>query len=77
MTLYEGKTGRKYRVESMETGEEVTRRLQALGLIEGTPLTLLNRKKKGALILSVRGTRLAVGRHISEHIEVEPEEDER
>ena len=51
MTLYEGKTGRKYRVESMETGEEVTRRLQALGLIEGTSLTLLNRKKKGALIL--------------------------
>ena len=77
MTLYEGKTGRKYRVESMETGEEVTRRLQALGLIEGTPLTLLNRKKKGALILSVRGTRLASGRHISAHIEVEPEEDER
>ena len=57
--------------------EGLMRRLQALGLNEGTDVRLLNRKKKGALILSVRGTRLAVGRHISEHIEVEPEEDER
>lgn len=73
MTLYEGKTGRKYRVESMETGEEVTRRLQALGLIEGTPLTLLNRKKRGALILYVRGTRLALGKDISSHILIKEE----
>ena len=45
MTLYEGKVGKQYLVEDMETPEEVTRRLQALGLIEGTPLKLLNRKK--------------------------------
>ena len=73
MTLYEGKTARKYRVESMETGQEVTRRLQALGLIEGTPLTLLNRKKRGALNLYVRGTRLALGKDISSHILVKEE----
>ena len=68
MTLYEGTIGRQYLVEGMETSDEVTRRLQALGLIEGTPLKLLNRKKKGALILYVRGTRLALGKDISSRI---------
>ena len=68
MTLYEGKVGKQYLVEDMETPDEVTRRLQALGLIEGTPLKLLNRKKKGALILYVRGTRLALGKDISSRI---------
>ena len=53
------------------------RRLQALGLNEGTSIRVLNRKRRGALILYVRGTRLAVGKHISAHIEVDPEEDER
>ena len=77
MTLYEGKKGCAYKVRDMLMEEGLMGRLQALGLNEGTDLRLLNRKKKGALILSVRGTRLAVGRHISEHIEVEPEEDER
>ena len=77
MTLYEGKNGCAYKVRDMLMEEGLMRRLQAFGLNEGTDVRLLNRKKKGALILSVRGTRLAVGRHISEHIEVEPEEDER
>ena len=75
MTLYEGTTGKQYRVERLETSEEVTRRLQALGLIEGTPLKLLNRKKRGALILYVRGTRLALGKDISSHILVKEEEN--
>ena len=75
MTLYEGTTGKQYRVEGLETSEEVTRRLQALGLIEGTPLKLLNRKKRGALILYVRGTRLALGKDISSHILVKEEEN--
>ena len=73
MTLYEGKIGKQYLVEGMETPEEVTRRLQALGLIEGTSLKLLNRKKKGALILYVRGTRLALGKDISSRILVKEE----
>ena len=50
--------------------EGITRRLQALGLNDGTVVTVLNRKKNGALIIRVRGTRLAIGRHISQGIEV-------
>lgn len=51
--------------------EGITRRLQALGLNDGTVITVLNRKKNGALIIRVRGTRLAIGKHISQGIEVE------
>ena len=77
MTLYEGENGCAYEVRNMRMEESLMRRLQALGLNEGTSIRVLNRKRRGALILYVRGTRLAVGKHISAHIEVDPEEDER
>ena len=50
--------------------DSISRRLQALGLNDGTMIKILNRKKKGALIIQVRGTRLALGQHISSGIEV-------
>ena len=76
MTLYEGQIGGQYLVEDMKIEEGISRRLQALGLIEGTRLKLLNRKRNGSLIISVRGTRLALGKHITSGIEVgEVEED--
>lgn len=39
---------------------------------DGTVINVLNRKKRGALIVQVRGTRLALGRHISSNIEISP-----
>ncbi len=75
MTLYEGQVGKRYLVEGMQMEEEIERRLQALGLIEGTGLKLLNRKKSGSLIVSVRGTRLAMGRHITSAITVREAEE--
>lgn len=71
MTLFEAEKGTAYVVKGLFVEEAVTRRLQALGLNDGTCLTVLNRKKKGALIIKVRGTRLALGKHISSGIEVE------
>lgn len=71
MTLYEGEKGKSYSVRELLMEDGLTRRLQALGVNEGTVVNILNRKKRGALIVSVRGTRLAVGRHISENIKVD------
>ena len=48
----------------------IERRLEALGLTEGTNITILNKKKKGAVIVKVRGTRFAVGEHIAEGIQI-------
>lgn len=77
MTLYEGKKEETYEVCGVYVEESITRRLQALGLNDGTMVKILNRKKKGALIIQVRGTRLALGKHISSGIEVkERREDE-
>lgn len=76
MTLYEGEKGKSYSVRELFMEEVLMRRLQALGLNEGTKVKILNRKRDGALILYVRGTRLAVGKHISTNIEVSREPDE-
>lgn len=73
MTLYDGKKDCTYEVCGVYAEEAVTRRLQALGLNDGTRIRILNRKRKGALIIQVRGTRLALGKHISSGIEVKEE----
>lgn len=70
MSLFEGIKGINYEIKGLYVEEGITRRLQALGLNDGTVITVLGRKKNGALIIRVRGTRLAIGRHISQGIEV-------
>ena len=70
MKLNEGIIGRTYRVESVAVNETITRRLEALGDNNMTPVTLLNKKGSGSVIFKVRGTRLAVGKRISDGIEI-------
>lgn len=70
MTLYEAQKGASYLIEGLYVEPAITRRLQALGLNDGTTVNVLNRKKHGALIIQVRGTRLALGKHISSNIEI-------
>ena len=53
--------------------ERLTRRLEALGVNEGTDITIVNKKGSGTLIIKVRGTRLALGKKIAAGIEVEEE----
>ena len=71
MTLYEAKKDGIYMIKELLVEPTAARRLQALGLNEGTRLTVLNRKRKGALIIRVRGTRLALGKHLSANISIE------
>lgn len=70
MKLSEGIIGCTYRVEHVAVNETITRRLEALGVNSMTPVTLLNKKGSGSVIFKVRGTRLAVGRRISDGIEI-------
>ena len=71
MTLADGNVGSTYQVIGLDLEENTERRLEALGLIEGTNIELLNRKRNGTSIFNVRGTRLAVGRQIAQGITVE------
>ena len=70
MKLNEGIIGQTYRVEGVAVNETITRRLEALGVNSMTPVTLLNKKGSGSVIFKVRGTRLAVGKRISDGIEI-------
>ena len=72
MKLHEGAINGTYRVVAINNLElPVERRLEAIGLTNGTNITILNKKKKGAVIVTVRGTRFAVGFHIAQGIEIE------
>ncbi len=71
MRLNEGAIGGTYKVAKVTVDEKITRRLEALGVNEKTPVTILNKKGSGSLIIKVRGTRLALGKKISDGILVE------
>ncbi len=68
MTLLGGKIGETYTVQALNLDIAVRRRLEALGLTMGTDVTVLNRNRGGAVIVMVRGSRLAVGKKIAETI---------
>ena len=70
MTLKQGKSNQTYGVRSIHTSLDLERRLEALGLTEGSLITIINNDKKGAMTARFRGTRFALGRSIAEHIEV-------
>lgn len=76
MTLYEAKKGARCLIKGLYVEPAITRRLEALGLNDGTTVSVLNRKKHGAMIIQVRGTRLALGKHISSNIEIKQQAPE-
>ena len=71
MKLKEGKNQKEYLVREIHLELNLERRLEALGLTEGTRVMVLNNDKKGALTVKFRGTRFAVGKRIADHILVE------
>lgn len=71
MTLKEGQIGHNYIVKDLNLDTQVRRRLEALGLIGGTRIKLMNQNTDGAVVFKVRGTRLAIGNKIAEAIYIE------
>ncbi len=68
MTLRDAEIGATYTVSSLNLDMVTRRRLEALGLTRGTDISILNRSRSGAVILMVRGSRLALGSKIAETI---------
>ena len=71
MTLNNARIGATYTVNSLKLDVATLRRLEALGLTQGTDICVLNRNREGAVILMVRGSRLALGAKITETIHAE------
>lgn len=72
MTLTEGIINHTYRVTRTKEPLETERRLEALGLIRGTRITIINKKRKGAVIVNIRGSRFALGYAIAKGISIAP-----
>lgn len=70
MTLDQGRIGQSYRVKKLDLPEQVEHRLEAIGLTLGGRVSILGGKDRGTLILKIRGSRFAVGRGITQRIEV-------
>ncbi len=70
MYLKDAQIGRTYVVQKIDLPFQLERRLEALGMTNQTPVSVLNRKGKGILIIKLRGTRFALGYNITQNIEV-------
>ena len=68
MRLKEEKNNRIYIVEEIHIELNLERRLEAMGLTQGSEITILNNDKKGAMTVRFRGTRFALGRRIADNI---------
>lgn len=69
MTLHDAEIGTVQIVCSLNLDRAITIRLEALGLTKGTAIKVLNRNRGGAVIIMVRGSRLALGKKIAERID--------
>ena len=70
MTLNNGEKNATYIVEKLYLPLHIEKRLEALGMLAGTKVEILNNKSGGTLISKVRGSRFAIGKGISKNIEV-------
>lgn len=70
MLLKDAQIGDICIVENINLPFQMERRLEALGMTKATPVSVINRKGRGILIIKLRGTRFALGYNITKNIEV-------
>jgi DtxR family Mn-dependent transcriptional regulator len=66
------KIGEKGRISKIECSEKIFKRLLDMGLIPNTPIEVIA-KSSGTIEITVRGSKLAIGKEISEKIFIEKE----
>lgn len=70
MLLKDAQIGQTCMVEEIRLPFQMERRLEALGMTRQTPVSVVNRKGKGILIIKLRGSRFALGYNVTRNIEV-------
>jgi Fe2+ transport system protein FeoA len=70
LILTNGLKNHFYSINRINLPLKTAKRLEALGMTEGVGIAILN-KKKSAMIISIRGTRVALGSAIAQNIEIE------
>ena len=67
--------GEQVKVVSISAGWGLQRRLADMGLTPGLKIRVVRSQKTGAVVLDVRGSRLALGRGIAHKIMVKTESE--
>lgn len=68
LKLSEAQIGKTYSVDRINLKTDVRRRFEILGMTGRAAVTVMNRKRGGAMIIRVRGTRFAIGKEFAEGI---------
>jgi ferrous iron transport protein A len=71
VSLSEAKVGQTVRLVRVQAGHGLKHRLAAMGLLSNTKIKVLRNEGRGQLIVSVKGTKVVLGRGMSEKIMVE------
>jgi len=71
MTLSRTDQGKEVTLKHISGGRGVRSRLYSMGLTPGVTLTVLNQGGAGPVMISLRDSRLAIGRGMAEKIFVE------
>ena len=69
--LSEVKVGQTVRLVRIDAGHGLKHRLAAMGLLANTKIKVLRNEGRGQLIVSVKGSKVVLGRGMSEKIMVE------
>lgn len=71
MPLSTVKTGKNVRLIAINGGNKIKNRLFAMGLIPGSQIEVVRNISKGPFLLSVKGSRIMLGRGMARKIVVE------
>ena len=64
-------SGQKVRLLAIRAGRGLQARLASMGLVPGAELEVISNNLRGPFIVSVKGSRLVLGRGMAHRIEVE------
>jgi ferrous iron transport protein A len=67
LTLAELKTGEHAALVTIRAGRGVTSRLTSLGFTPGVDIEMTHNYGRGPIVVTVRGARVALGRHEASH----------
>lgn len=72
ISLLNIKTGQKVKLIRVDAGEGLKSRLAALGMVPNVQITIINKGRPGPFVVSFKGSRIALGRGMTEKIMVRP-----
>ncbi|MBN1264296.1 MAG: ferrous iron transport protein A [Anaerolineales bacterium] len=72
ITLSKAASGQQVKLISIDAGRGLTHRLAELGLTPGVELSVVQADRSGPVLVSVRGSRIALGRGMAHKLKIEP-----